>query len=88
MRSQKPILVLMKEYYNLSQSAQQSYHAAKQSLVRRSKSPLHHAKVVAKAKISGKDSDGTPIWLPMPKCICEDNPALKSKSDNKALEYF
>ena len=34
MRSQKPILVLMKEYYNLSQSAQHSYHAAKQTAVR------------------------------------------------------
>ena len=83
MRSQKPILVLMKEYYNLSQSAQYSYHAAKQSLARRTKSPSHQAKAAAKAKLSGSDSDGTPLWLPMPRCMCDENPALKKKSDNK-----
>ena len=84
MRSQKPILVLMKEYYNLSQSAQHSYHAAKQTLARRQadRSP-DQRQAKAAAKLKGQDSDGTPLWLPMPKCMCDENPALKKKSDNK-----
>ena len=88
MRSQKPILVLMKEYYNLSQSAQQSFHAAKQKLAKRTRSPSRDAKAAAKAKISGNNADGTPIWLPMPKCMCDENPALKKKSDNKYCGCF
>ena len=76
MRSEKPILVLMKEYYNLSQSAQQSFHAAKQKLAKTNPTP-------SKAKAVGSSSESQPIWLPMPKCMCEDNPALKKKSDNK-----
>ena len=89
MRSQKPILVLMKEYYNLSQSAQQSYHAAKKKLARSTRSPSKDEKALAKkrlAKTSGSDS--TPIWLPMPKCMCDDNPVLKKKSDQKYCGCF
>ena len=84
MRSQKPILVLMKEYYNLSQSAQHSYHAAKQTLARRQadRSP-DQRQAKAAAKLKGQDPDGTPLWLPMPKCMCDENPALKKKSDRK-----
>ena len=71
----------MKEYYNLSQSAQASFKEAKNQLASRSKSPFNRAKNKAKHKMS--ENDGTPLWLPMPKCICDENPALKKKSDNK-----
>ena len=88
MRSQKPILVLMKEYYNLSQSAQQSYHAAKKKLARNTRSPSKDEKALAKKRLAKKDSDSTPIWLPMPKCMCDDNPVLKKKSDQKYCGCF
>ena len=66
----------MKEYYNLSQSAQLSYKAAKKNIDKRRAS--HRVK-----NSSGSDSEATPLLLPMPKCMCDDNPALKNKSDNK-----
>ena len=75
MRSEKPILVLMKEYYNLSQSAQQRFHSAKQKLAKTTKPAISAG--------GGGSSEKTPRWLPMPPCMCEDNPALKKKSDNK-----
>ena len=78
----------MKEYYNLSQSAQQSFHEAKKKIAKQTKSPSRDAKAAAKAKISGNNADGTPIWLPMPKCMCDENPALKKKSDNKYCGCF
>ena len=80
MRSEKPILVLMKEYYNLSQSAQQSFHAAKKKLAKTNKT----ASTGGGGGGGGGATDGTPLWIPMPKCMCDENPALKKKSDNKA----
>ena len=79
MRSEKPILVLMKEYYNLSQSAQQSFHAAKKKLAKTAKT----GSTGGGGGGGGGSTDGTPLWLPMPKCMCDENPALKKKSDNK-----
>ena len=79
MRSEKPILVLMKEYYNLSQSAQHSFHAAKKKLAKTAKT----ASTGGAGGAGGGTADGTPLWLPMPPCMCDDNPALKKKSDNK-----
>ena len=70
----------MKEYYNLSQSAQQSFHTAKQKLARTNKTAIS-----AGGGGSGGGSEGTPMWLPMPQCMCDDNPALKKKSDNKEI---
>ena len=79
MRSEKPILVLMKEYYNLSQSAQQSFHAAKKKLAKTKKT----GSTGGGGGAGAGTSDGTPLWLPMPQCMCDENPALKKKSDNK-----
>ena len=79
MRSEKPILVLMKEYYNLSQSAQHSFHAAKKKLAKTAKA----VSTGGGGGGGGGGTEGTPLWLPMPKCMCDDNPALKKKSDNK-----
>ena len=87
MRSQKPVQVLMKEYYSLSQSAQQKFHAAKKKLAAENQSPSEASKAAAKAVRGGGDS-GTPIWLPMPRCMCDENPALKKKSDNKYCGCF
>lgn len=78
MRSEKPILVLMKEYYNLSHSAHHSFQAAKQKLANTKKTAGSVAAVAS--------SEGTPLWLPMSRCMCDDNPALKTKSDNKEVQ--
>ena len=44
--------------------------------------------VCVQADLAGVEGGGSPMWLPMPPCMCEDNPALKRKADNKYCGCF
>ena len=52
--------------------------------------PLYgwHVCVCMQADLAGVEGGGSPMWLPMPPCMCEDNPALKRKADNKYCGCF